>query len=243
MTKTVCVVTLLTGLALAVPAGAQTPATGQGKTVIAVNVGAHLQKHPFTTANSFPLFGETATFETKQSVNTGLMFDVSGARSIGWRSLSIAAGISVFSKSSNAAVTASIPHPAFFNRFRTTNISTDDLSHSQLGIHISAVWTMPLTQNIDVALAAGPSFTRVSQELVQSVAVDAATQVASPLVVRQTGVAKGGNVGADVRYHITNMYSAGMFVRYVHGTTDLESSANLRIGGAQAGIGIRIRLP
>lgn len=237
MTRTVCAFTLLAGLAVAQPARAQAP---QGKTVISINLGANLQKHPFTTGNSFPLFDETATFEAGQEVRQGLLFDVSGARAVGWRDLSVSVGISSFSRSSSGSVTASIPHPLFFDRSRTTTTSVDGLSHSQLGVHFAAMWTMPVARDLEVAFFAGPSFTRVSQDLVQTVTADA-SQVATPVVVSQSGTAPGANIGVDIRYALVGRYSAGAFLRYVHGTADLESSANLRVGGTQAGLGLRVR--
>jgi len=237
MTRTICAFTLLAGLAVAQPARGQTP---QGKTVISINVGGNLQKHPFTTGNSFPLFDEIATFEASQEVKQGLLFDVSGARAVGWRDLSVSVGISSFSRSSSASVTASIPHPLFFDRSKTTTTSVDGLSHSQLGVHLAAMWTVPVRQDLEAAFFAGPSFTRVSQDLVQTVTANT-SQVATPAVVSQSGTAPGVNIGVDVRYALTGRYSAGGFLRYVHGTVDLESSANLRVGGTQAGVGLRVR--
>lgn len=237
MTKTICAFTLLAGLVAAQPASAQTP---QAKTVISINIGGNLQKHPFRTGNSFTLFDETATFEASQEVKQGLLFDVSGARTIGWRDLSVSVGVSSFRRSSGASVTSSIPHPLFFDRSRTTTAAVDGLSHSELGIHLAAMWTMPVRRDLEVAFFAGPSFTRVSQKLVQTVTADT-SQVATPVVVSQSGTAPGANIGVDARYTLTSRYSAGMFLRYVQGTVDLESSSNLKVGGTQAGVGLRVR--
>lgn len=240
MTKTICALTLLAGLAVAAPARAQTPAAERGATMISINAGAQLKDHPFTTANSFPLFDETASFSSAQTVGKGPLFDASVSRATGWRNLEVSVGFFTFSKKSNASVTATIPHPVFFGRDRTATTEVSDLKRSEVGFNLSAVWAMPLNEKMEVAFSFGPSFIRVSQELVPTVTADVA-QNATPVVVKQKATGKGINIGVDFSYHLVSRYSAGAFVRYAGGVARLESHSSFKIGGVQAGGGLRVR--
>lgn len=238
MTKTICAFTLLAGLAAAVPARAQAPATG-AKTSVSVSVGGQLQERSFTAANEFgPVFDETASFVASHKIDRGVLFDFGAARATGWRDLWVAVSVSTFSKSSNGGIVATIPDRVFFNRPTTATASANDLKHTEVGVNISAMWTFALTGKVDVAVFAGPSFIHLSQDLVTG--FDPNANPISATVVNQTATAKGGNAGVDLSYHLTNMYSAGFFIRYAGGTAHLESTP-LKVGGGQAGAGIRVR--
>ena len=238
MTKTICAFTLLAGLAAAVPASAQAPATGS-KTSVSVSVGGLLQEHTFTTANEFgPIFDETASFVASHKIDQGVLFDFGAARATGWRDLWVAVSVSTFSKSSNAGIVATIPDRVFFNRPATATTSADNLKHTEVGVNISALWMLRVTSRIDVALFGGPSFIHLNQELVTG--FDPNANPISATVVNQTATAKGGNAGVDLSYRLTNMYSAGFFIRYAGGTAHLESTP-LKVGGGQVGVGIRVR--
>ena len=237
MMKTIRVFTLLAALA-AVPASAQTTA-GDAQTSISVNIATQLQQREFTTANSLTIFGETATFSAAHSIDKGLLFDVSGARATGFRQLWVSFGFSTFSDTSSAALTTSIPHPVFFNRSLVSTSTVADLDHSEVGIHLAAMWVVPVMDNIEVAVFGGPSFIRTNQDLVQNIQNPTAAQVASPIVVKQSATAAGVNAGVDFRYRVNNTIGAGFLLRYAGGTAKLES-ASVKVGGTQIGVGLRV---
>ena len=62
----------------------------------------------------------------------------------------------------------------------------------------------------------------------------------TPNKVRQSGTAKGGNVGVDASYRFTPRLAGGLFLRFVPATAHLESISNLKVGGGQFGIGLRV---
>ena len=205
-----------------------------------VNFGTQPSSRTIGRSNSFPVYGEAATLTTAMETGNGGIFDITG----GYRfrpNLAGAIGFSNFSNLSDSGVIATIPNPLFFDQPQTVNTSVKDLQHNERGIHLQAVWFMPITNQIDVAFSAGPSFIRVSQDLVSSVTIPAGTQNATPVVVTEKATAVGVNLGVDGSYLFTRNFGAGVFIRYAGAKVDLPSVSDLRVGGLQAGVGARVR--
>ena len=57
----------------------------------------------------------------------------------------------------------------------------------------------------------------------------------------ETGTAKGVHVGGDLAHAFSDRFGVGVFVRYVAASVDLPSAAGVKVGGVQAGGGLRIR--
>src|SRR6266566_2453573 len=87
-----------------------------------VNIGGQIASRSVDVNGSTPLYGETLTITTSQSVGSGALFDISGGYRV-WRSVSAAIGFSNFSKSSDASGTASIPNPLIFSQPATVSVS------------------------------------------------------------------------------------------------------------------------
>jgi hypothetical protein len=147
----------------------------------------------------------------------------------------------MFHTSSDANLTASIPDPLFFTKPKTVTTVATGLVQNTLGINIQAVWTTHVSDNVDVALFLGPTILHVAQDIA-SVSVAAGTQNATGAAASESATSgKGGNIGADFRYRLTDRYSAGAFIRYAGGEVDLPSAPKLKVGGAQVGVGLRAR--
>lgn len=242
MTMTTRILVLMAGLATAVApeAQAQTLPAPASAGFVNLNIGVQSQSRSIATSDTFTLYGEPATLTTSQTIGKGPIADISGGYRV-WRSLSIGVGFSSFSKNSTSSVVASIPDPLFFDQSKTVNASATGLEHTERAIHVQAVWFVPITEKIDVALSVGPSFIRVGQQLVSSVTVPTGTQNVSVVVGNEQGTAKGANVGIDGTYLVTRNFGAGIFFRYAGGSIDLPSAPGVKVGGFQAGLGARIR--
>lgn len=239
MTKTFLLFVLTTGLILASAPNAIAQATST-RAFLNVNIGAQIQDHTIATSSTFRIYDETASISATEKVGKGFLFDVSGGRRV-WRSMSLGVGISRFSKTEDATVTATIPSPFFFNRALTTTSTADNLKRSELGIHLQAIWPIPLTDNLEIFVFAGPSFIRVKQDIVTSANVQAGTQNSTPVTESESKMVPGANVGVDLIYRVTNTIGAGVFVRYAGGSADFPAVENLKVGGGQVGAGIRYR--
>ena len=233
--------------AMSSEASAQTQPPPATLGFVNVNFGTQPSGRSIGRSDSFPVYGETATLTTAQENSGGALFDITGGYRFqptigGLRpNLAAAIGFSNFSDTSASTVVATVPNPLFFDLPQTVNTSVTGLHHTERGIHLSAVWIAPVTNQIDVSVSLGPSFIRVSQDLVSSVTIPAGTQNATPNVVTEKKTGVGLNIGIDGSYLFTRNFGAGVFVRYAGAKVDLPSAPDLRVGGVQAGVGARVR--
>lgn len=242
MTKRFGLLVLMTGLAsiAASEVSAQTPSEPPTRMFLNVNVGAQPSRRFIATTTTLNVYEETATVATNQRVGNGAVIDVSGGYRV-WRNLAIGVGFASFSNTGTSEVVATVPDPLFFDRPAIVTTTASGLEHTESTVHLQAVWFVPVTDKIDVALSAGPSFVRVKQQLVSSVSVTAGTQNVSPIVGDETGTANGFHVGFDGNFFFTARLGAGVFVRYTKAALDLPSTAGLTVAGLNAGVGVRVR--
>jgi hypothetical protein len=243
MTKT----TLNVGLLAALLVGRAGIATAQvapaplTQAYVNVNVGAQPATRTFTTGASIPIYGEQATFEAGHHVGNGVVVDVNGGKQIR-PNLAIGAGFSSFrAKKDASSVTSSVPSPLFFNSPQRTIQTVDDLGHTENAFYVQAVYMMPVTDKIDVALGIGPAFYNVKQDLVSRIDIPARTQAAVPIVETQSKTGVGFTVGFDGTYMFTPRFGAGLFIRYLGAKVDLDAVPDLNVGGVQGGLGLRVR--
>ena len=242
MTKMTSVLVMMAGLAtmVASEAQAQTKPAPASAGFVNITGGAQPQRRDLGKTDTFTLYDEKATLSSTQPIANGVFFDVSGGYRV-WHGLAVGLGYSSFSTTSTATVVATIPNPLFFDQLKTVNSTATSLEHTERGIHLQAVWFVPVTDKIDVALSAGPSFIQVKQHLVSSVTVPAGTQNVNVVIGSEEGNAKGVNVGFDGTYLITRNVGVGLMIRYAGGSLDLPSAPGLSVGGFQAGLGARLR--
>ena len=159
-------------------------------------------------------------------------------------------GVTRFSTVSSATVSGSVPHPLFFNRPRTAVFPVSDLEHTQTGIHLQAVWVVPVIDRIDISVFGGPSFFGVTDSIITGATpaeVGAPFNIveiiaAATSTVSERGV--GGNVGVDVTYMVTEQLGGGIFARWAGASVDIPAtgdSQSFDVGGGQFGIGLRAR--
>lgn len=223
--------------AFALAGAAETRAQNAG--FLNVNVGAQPQRRTIQTASSFSLYDEAVTVTSNQPIQSGLLFDVSGGYRA-WGRLGVGVGLSSSNSRGDSGITVSIPDPAFFDRPRIVTEDVAGLDRSELGLHLQAVWLTPVTDKFDVTFSAGPSFIRVTQQ-VADVTVPVGTQRINVTQASQSGTALGINVGLDGSYMFRPQVGAGIFIRYAGGSVDLPAVSNLKVGGFQGGVGLRLR--
>lgn len=242
MNKTMTVLGLLTGLACGViPAAAQAPGPATQKAFVNVNFGGQFSDRTINATVTTPVYEETATLSSTTKVSGGALFDISAGYRV-YGDFFAALAITAFGDSTDADYTASVPNPTFFDRPLASSGQIGDLKRREVGFHPQIVWAYPLTDKVDLAVSLGPSFVRLSQDVLQSLTVPAGTQTGIPNVGREKATAVGVHFGADVTYTITPRYGAGVFFRYVNASADLPSLEDAKTGGAQLGVGARIRL-
>lgn len=235
------IVGVLTAAMLASQAGtAAAQGAAEPKMFASLEVGAQPTQRTVTSTGSFAVYDETATVNTSQPVHNGPVF----GGSVGYRltpAVGISAGVTVFNaRTADATVSASIPDLLVYGQPASVTATTTGLAHSQLGIHLDAVWFHPVSRKLELVLSGGPSVVRVSHDVV-SASVTTGTQALKTGTATETGSAFGFNAGGEGNYRIGQKALVGIFVRYVAATTDLPSVTDLKVGGLQAGLGLRLR--
>src|SRR5690349_11465906 len=129
----------LPGVALAQTQSAQTQSGGYmpvgGRVFVTINGLYQPGEETFEQNASYGVYDETATATALQTVkNGGGMFDIGG----GYRTKNYGIGLSYtrFKTTNSAAVTASIPHPLFFDQPRTVSTTLEGLEHTEHVVHL-----------------------------------------------------------------------------------------------------------
>jgi hypothetical protein len=76
---------------------------------------------------------------------------------------------------------------------------------------------------------------------VSTVSVAPNTQNATPVVSTESGTGAGINLGVDGIYTFRPDIGAGLFLRWVKASVDLDSASGAKASGLQLGIGARLR--
>jgi hypothetical protein len=241
MKKTTSIFAILAGLVFSAPrtAGAQTATQPDSNIFVNVSVGGQFQSHTLDTNDVINVFGEDGTASAAQNVGRGFVFDATGGYRVRTH-ISVAVGISTFGGSGNGAVAAAIPDPLRFNSFKPFSGSVSDLKQSDVSVNFQAVWDRAITDRLALLVFGGPSIIHVKQDIA-SATVDVGTGNPTTAVDTQSATTgKAGSIGADVAYKVTDRYGIGVFVRYLGGSVDLPAAPSMKVGGVQAGAGIRI---
>ncbi|HKE88017.1 MAG TPA: hypothetical protein VKB50_29880 [Vicinamibacterales bacterium] len=259
MRRTTALVVIVVGLAavaIANPASAQTrppvPRRPQPTDRIFISVDGMYQagSENFTDSATFPANAETATFNSAYDVKPGPAFSIAGSGLV-WRQLAIGIGVSRFSRETPTAVTASIPHPFFFNQPRSLTEDIAGFHREELAVHVQARAMVPMSnRHMQTMVYGGPSFFSVKQDVLNRVGYSETYPYDSitPAPGQTASVSKskvGFNAGADVAYFFTRQVGVGGTAQYA-GTTMALSSASggtvdVKVGGFQAGGGLRLR--
>jgi hypothetical protein len=243
MNKTMNLVLLITAvIAVTVTsASAQAPTPLSKNIFVDFNFGVQPASRTFSI-ESFPIvYGEAAIINANQDVDGSGLVDLMGGYRV-WRDLSVAVGwTGIFASKNSAEVVGSIPHPLFFDSRVESTVTVEDLEHKEQSVHLSVMWTSPVTDKIDASVFAGPSYVKVSQDLITSVNVPAGTQTFTPVSSQETDTVWGFHLGADITYLITPHIGAGAILRIVNATAHLPSVPDLDVAGFQIGGGVRIR--
>jgi hypothetical protein len=228
----------------ALPASAQSP----GRIRISVNAADQVTSRTLTQSFSLPINVESAPISTSIDLASAPMFDVGGS----YRFLArLAAGVSVssLSRDVDGTLNGKIPHPFFFNQPRTISGDLSSLQHKETGVHIYAMYLVPVGSRLDIGVFGGPSHFSVKQDLVTDVSYtasypyDAATFTGAPKQTVSTSV-NGYNVGADVSWRFSRALAIGGLIRFTGASTTLSvasgNEVDADVGGLQTGAGIRI---
>jgi hypothetical protein len=233
------------------PAPASTPSSSPStgsKAFVAVHFGGQAGSSSLRDVFTFTQYDETATVTTDQDYGGGVLFNIEGGYKFGAR---WAAGVAFTRTGGNAdsRVTASIPHPQIFDAPRSATFDTADTNHSERAAHFFLAYLFPVSESFEMRVFAGPSVINVHHDLVAAVNFTEAAPFNSVTITGTTNQEASKTVGAfhvglGGTYVLTDRFGVDGFFRFARRTVDLpgvaSGSTEIKAGGAQFGVGLRI---
>jgi hypothetical protein len=191
---------------------------------------------------------EDARVESRYNVTPGPALNVSVTAPL-WRRFGVGGSVTRFSRTSLATVTASVPHPFFFDRLRTVDGTVEDVAHQELGVHLQARAVLPVGRRMQAMVFGGPSFFRLHQDVLGTVSWDETYPYDTAAFGRAevepvTASTLGFNVGGDVAYYFTRRVGVGVAGQYSGGTVTVPAPSGtvaITVGGPHIGGGLRLR--
>ena len=214
---------------------------------VSINFGVQPSSTTFDTSITKPSYIENALFETTYTVSSGPMFDGGVAVRLA-KSFGVGVAVSSFSRKNDAGVSGTIPHPFFYNTPRAISGTVPGVERREVAAHLQAVYVIS-GRKADLAIAGGPSWFNVNQDLVTDVAYtetypyDSAA-FASATTSRAAKSGLGFNVSGDVGVRLGQHVGVGGVVRFSRASIALAAANGVSVtadaGGIQLGGGLRL---
>jgi hypothetical protein len=246
--RSTIVVTVAAAWLVAVPAVAQTGSAKPTRLTIGVSGGVQQAAEDISDHFSFPKNAETETVDVKYPMKPLGLIDLAAGYRL-WKNVGVGVAVSFTNGKGDADVTASVPHPFFFNQPRTVTGTENGITHSETAVHLQLQYLVPATGRLHFMLEGGPSWITVDHEIVTDLTVTESypydTAAFGGAVTKSTtGSAAGFNAGVDVTWMFVESVGVGGLVRYTRADVDLKAvegrSLTVKAGGLQGGIGIRV---
>jgi len=229
-------------------------ATWADRGYINVGWGVESGTSAMTDSKTGAIYDETATITSSSEFTSGSLFDVAVGLRI-WRNLTVGAAYHQEQNDTEGRLTGSIPSPIFFNRPRTLDQAVPGLDRKEAASHLMIGWVIPIGAKFDVMAYGGPSFFRLTQEVVSDAvpvenSTNFATVAATATITERKKSQTGFNAGVDATYIVWQNDSirvgAGGFVRFTQASMDIEmlnggTPQSTDAGGVQFGFGARLR--
>ncbi len=211
-----------------------------------ISAGIQPTNNSFDDSFDLTLYTEPEHVTVNYPAKSGLLIAGSGAYRV-WRQLFVGAGVTYYSGSGDAQVTAQLPHPFFDNTYRHVE-GMAAMTRSEVGAHMLIGWMLRPSRTVYVMLTAGPSYITAKQPIVTEVTF---TEAYPYDTVQFTGVkttensqgAAGFNAGADVFWMFGKNVGAGGMVQFTQARIKAPANAGRSVtfdaGGGQVAAGLR----
>jgi hypothetical protein len=216
---------------------------------VSVNGTYQLTSNDFRDSATFHENVEDGQFGTDYRIKGGPAFDIAGGGTL-WRNVGLGVAVSQRSHSTGATLTASIPHPFFFNRARSIDGAVNGLSRKESAVHVQVRGIFQVTRRLLVMGFGGPSFFQVTQGTVmdfsysESYPYDSASFASAETTIAKRSKV-GLNAGGDVAFFFSRQVGVGFTAQFAGTTVNIPSArgttSNVKVGGIQAGGGLRLR--
>ncbi|MEO8071346.1 MAG: hypothetical protein ABI652_08075 [Acidobacteriota bacterium] len=221
-----------------------------------VNGVYQIDAHAFTDSAAIRENAENGRFDVVYDGKGGPGFDVAAALRIA-RRFYVGAGITQFSTSGSAALTAAVPHPFFFDQPREITANIGSLQRQERAVHIQLRAIFPVGRRLVITVFGGPSVVHLRRDLVTDFTYTDAYPYDTPAfgaaaTTRESGFAAGFNGGGDLAFYLNRpgTLGVGLSARVAGATIDLppaagaarsQAQAQAKADGVQAAAGLRLR--
>ncbi len=199
------------------------------------------------------LFQERARFTADYEFPTGANFDFGGGFLL-TRAFGLGISFSGTAHKAPALVSATIPHPRFFDSAATGTGESGEIEKVEGAVHLQGVFVVPTSDNMRFRLFAGPSYFRVKQDTIDDIRYlqtaqlftrgNSVTITGAPFSTSEA-TAWGYHVGADFSVFFSRVVGIGGFARYSGAEVEQvdlgDTIVKNKAGGFQAGGGLRLR--
>ncbi len=220
----------------------QTPDT---RVAVGVSVAGQLAATSFSQSISFEQYAEAGSLSTAYSFRPKPAID-GGVTVRVWGPIGIGVSGSYASSSTTAEVGASVPNPLVFGQPRQVD-GPADVAHTEVGVHIQAVYWVEPTPRTELIVSGGPSVFRVDQDFVSDVSYTQSypyttATYQSATVLRERQSVTGFNIGGEMGWKWTSHVGLSAGLRYSHATADFADThaTAVTIGGLHVGGGVRL---
>jgi len=236
----------------ALPSQAQTQSQTQTTPAgyATLSVGGQLADRTLSVVTSPAIYGEPASIQSNTRIGGGALVDIGGGVRV-WRNLLVGLSFSHYGDKGTADVTGQIPNPIIIGNFRNATTSVQDLKRSENAVNLELRWPFPVNEKLVVTGILGPSFIKVSQDVINNVSLTegafpfSSVSISSTSVDSKSAWGTGINIGIDTTYPIMNALDAGLLLRYVGAspklTLDSGEEVKAKAGGFQIAGGLRYR--
>ena len=221
---------------------------GEPRVTLAVSAGVQAAAGALSDQITIDRNVETETIEVTYPHQPGVLIDVGGRVRV-WQRLGVGIAMGHVTGEGTADVSASVPHPFFFNQPRTVTGKQAGMAREETALHVQVQYTVPAAKRVRIVLGAGPSRIKLTQDVVDEITIteaypyDAAA-FGSAATKGATASVTGFNAGVDVTWHLSRSFGFGGLVRYTRADADLDvrpgHTLAAKAGGAQAAAGIRV---
>jgi hypothetical protein len=243
-------------LLVSAPLAAQENRPWQERVFVTVEVPVQTLSNSFSEALTFAdsiRRSENVAFGVEYPSARAVLVDVGTGIRVA-KSLGVGISASWSRRSTAASFDLKMPNPLAANSPLEVAGSVADLTRQEAGVHIDALYALPVGRHTRVMVSAGPSIFHVKHDLIRSVRFDVLPGFTSlkfdeAVVARVERTVVGFNAGADLTWAIVRHLAIGAATRYSRANVTLDPGSQSgvaraiesRAGGLQIGGGVQLR--
>lgn len=233
-----------TRVAPTVPTAQQAGPTTRSSPNAFINIDAAYRQGSTALTQSVPAFStayaEEGTIATDYGKGTGFQLDLMGGGRV-WRSVGVGVGFSYYQKQTPAQVTASVPHPFYFNQPRQASFTTQNLKREEIGIYFPVLWMPEFGGPVKIMVFGAPAFYRTELQAVSDASLSEAypfdtVAITGVTTTTKNGTSFGYNVGVDVAFMIGRTIGVGGAVHYGQAAISFKNDGNVTTNGDAGGL-------